>query len=264
MKEAVTEATQMYATEKKASGRRSVASGTLTSIMSQIEQKYVLEPGTIRPSTIRNRVLRDNHTGTANQRLSPLANVEPLLVEYCIRLSKIGAPLTRNEVRSLAFSMIEGTDYYDDVIDFKAKHHLLKDSDSCSLDEANILGVRWYRGFMQRNCDKLKRGRGRMGDIKRHTFCTLDSFQNMYDCIYDIMVDAGVAQKLTTPVTYDKYGNEKTDPDKTLGRPTRYKILRPDMILFTDVILTKPMTVIPVDNFLHYHQVSAQPVFWEW
>jgi hypothetical protein len=86
---------------------------------------------------------------------------------------------------------------------------------------------------MQRNSDKLKRGRGRIRDIKRHTFCTLDSFQNMYDCIYDTMVEAGLAQKLIAPVTYDKYGNETTDPDMILGRPTRYKILRPDMILFT-------------------------------
>jgi hypothetical protein len=192
--------------------------------MSQIEQKYDLEPGTIRPSTIRNRVLRDNHTGKANRRLSPLANVEPLLVEYYIRLSKIDAPLTRNDVQSLAFSVMEGTDYYDDVIDFKAKHHFLKDSDSCSLDEADILGVRWYRGFMQRNCDKLKRGREEF-EISNNIPFALRIFFKIYDCIYDTMVEAGVAQKLMTPVTYDMYGNETTDTDKILGRPTRYKIL---------------------------------------
>jgi hypothetical protein len=92
MKIAVTEATQMYASEvekTEACGAKSVASGTLTSIMSRMEQKYDLEP-----VTIHKRILRDNHTGKANQRQSPLANVEPLLVEYCNRLFKIGAPLT--------------------------------------------------------------------------------------------------------------------------------------------------------------------------
>jgi hypothetical protein len=102
--------------------------------------------------------------------------------------------------------MIEGTDCYEDVIDFKTKHHLLKNYDSCSLDEADILGVHWYRGFIQKNSDKLKRGQRRIRNIKQHTFCTLDSFQNMYDCIHDTMVEAGVAQKLMAPVTYDKYG----------------------------------------------------------
>jgi hypothetical protein len=56
MKVAVVEAAQMYASEKEkteASGAKRVASGTLISVMSQIEQKYDLEPGTICPSNLK-------------------------------------------------------------------------------------------------------------------------------------------------------------------------------------------------------------------
>jgi hypothetical protein len=84
---------QMYATEKQkteACEAKIGASGTLSSILSQIEQKYDHdEPGTICPSKICNYILWNGHTRKANQYLSSLGNVEPLLMEYCISLPKL-------------------------------------------------------------------------------------------------------------------------------------------------------------------------------
>jgi hypothetical protein len=237
IKNAITEATIMYAVAKSNNeneGKFSVPAGTLTSILRFVEDKHSIGDSTLRSSTIRNRVLRCNHTGEARQRISPIADVEPLLVEYCIRLSKIGTPLTQSEVRCLAFSLIQGTEYQRDMIVFKSKRHLLNVSDGSELSDTDILGTRWYNGFMNRNKDKLKRGRGRIRDIKRHTFCTAESFRDMYECIYESMVDAGVAIKLEEPVMYDRSGNETLDGNVAFGRPSQYKIIRPQMLLFVD------------------------------
>jgi hypothetical protein len=39
---------------------------------------------------------------------SLLAEMEPILVEYCIRLARIGQALTKDQLVGLAISMIEG------------------------------------------------------------------------------------------------------------------------------------------------------------
>jgi hypothetical protein len=229
---AVTEATKLYVAEKEKAEMegKPMSKGVLTSIITTVEEQNELDTGTVLSTTIRNRAHRKNISGIANQRISPLANVEPILVEYCLRLSKIGAPLTKDQVITLASSLIHGTTHLDDLIEFKRRRHLLGEE----VMNQNILGNRWYSNFLGRNSDKLKRGRGRVRDVKRHTWCNIDAFQNMYDNVYDTMVDAGVAELLPEPVTYDIYGVETTDPKLMYGCPTKYKMIHPEMILFAD------------------------------
>jgi hypothetical protein len=85
------------------------------------------------------------------------------------------------------------------------------------------LGNRWYANFLARSKDKLTRGRGRVRDVKRHTWCYVDAFQNMYDIAYETMYEAGVAEKLLEPTFFfNIHGKITSNPTSTFGRASKY------------------------------------------
>jgi hypothetical protein len=58
----------------------------------------------------------------------------------------------------------------------------------------DLVGNKWYDGFMELNCDLLRRGRCRNKDIKRVSWCRYTNFNNMYDVVNKAMVLAKVAK----------------------------------------------------------------------
>ena len=97
-----------------------------------------------------------------------------------------------------------------------------------------MLGTRWYNGFMKRFKHQLHRCRAKHKDFKRRTWVTTENFQNMYDNIYKEMVKSGVAVLLDEEIMYDENGLETDDIEKMFGRPTRYKLTKPEMVIFVD------------------------------
>jgi hypothetical protein len=77
-----------------------------------------------------------------------------------------------------------------------------------------IVGVRWYKSFMKRNKDKLKRARCKVKDQKRRIWCTYENFSLMYDAVYSAMVEAKIVEKLDNEIMYDVSGNETDDVKK--------------------------------------------------
>ena len=208
-------------------------------ILNETEDKFGLVNGVLRKATIKQRVLRKNLTGKAHQRTSPIAAAEPIIADYCIRLANMGAPLFCDQVMSLANSIISGTSFMDDLIKFKTKRNLLQpDSTSSSGTSTStltsVVGIAWYRGFMKRYNDKIVSKRGRVKDIKRHTWCVYDTFEAMYKHVYDCMVESKVAVKVDIPLMYDVNGNEVSDKDLAYGIPTEFKITHPRNIIFVD------------------------------
>ena len=155
----------------------------MESVIKETEIEFGLVSGTIRKSTIKQRVERNNLTGVAHQRLSPLSEVEPIIVDYCIRLANMGAPLFWDQIVSLANSIIAGTQFKDALIKFKSKRNLL--NTCCVSSESNLVGIAWYRGFIKRNSGKIVSKRGRVKDVKRHTWCVFDTFDAMYKHVYE-------------------------------------------------------------------------------
>jgi hypothetical protein len=51
-------------------------------------------------------------------------------------------------------------------------------------------------------------------DRNHRTWCTIEHFFNMFEAIYEVMVDCGVAKKLDREFMRDKEGNEVDDPKK--------------------------------------------------
>jgi hypothetical protein len=80
--------------------------GTLSNIIKTTESKYGLDENSLSVETIRSRIQTENASGFSHQKISPLADVEDLLVDCCCRLSKMGEALTKIEVMNLAEHLI--------------------------------------------------------------------------------------------------------------------------------------------------------------
>jgi hypothetical protein len=157
-----------------------------------------------------------------------LHEIEPLLVEWCIAMAQCGQALNRFDVIDLASDLIKGTSSEKKMIEYKRKRGF-------EVNEGEtVLGVTWYQSFMKRHGDELKRGKCIPKDINRHTWCTLETFTDMYAKVYEAFVKAGIAEKLEEDIMYDKEGNITTDVSQIYGRPTKYKMNHPEYILFVD------------------------------
>jgi len=199
--------------DAKKLGHASVPNGTLKSIVLAEEEKLGLSVNTISLHTVRSRVNRGNLDAFNLNQVSPISDIEPIICEFCIRLGKMGKPLTKTTIIELANDIVADTEYASKIIECK-KMRKLKDS--------STLGAAWYHGFMHRFEDTLTRKHTTVKDIKRRTWATRDNFENMYDNIYEAMVEAGIAEELDEEINYGS------------GLPTRFKLTHPDYLLFVD------------------------------
>jgi hypothetical protein len=91
-----------------------------------------------------------------------LAEIEPVFVEYCLRLAKMGCALNKEQVLTLSTDLIHGTKYAKQLVEFKRMLRLPENKDS----EKVIIGEGWYQNFMKRNNEALTRQRLRVKDAK--------------------------------------------------------------------------------------------------
>lgn len=225
-REALTAATQKYATIKSAAKVKGAAlpKGTLLSIIKEVEAEYNVLPGVIKEETIRSRVRINNLSGKSSSRTSPLEDIEGVLVDFCIRLAKMGQGLTKEEVIELAEDLIKETEHEKKLTYFKSIRHL----------ESKGIGSGWYKGFLHRHKGLIKTRKSRIQDSNRSTWCTYNNFSTMYDEVYEMMVKAGVAEELPEEVMMDINGNIVESEDEMYGRKTKYRITKPEQILFVD------------------------------
>jgi hypothetical protein len=232
LKEGKTKAAQLLAEAKmeaNAVGKK-LSGGTIDTIIQSTVTEFGLSPTSIKKKMVYSRVKRNNLMGIPHQKTSPIEEIEPLLVEWCVKMAKIGHALTRRDVMELATELIEGTKFADELVKFKESRNI----QTINKYERSQLKNGWYRGFMRRNGDQLKRRKCKIKDVNRHTWCTYENFSNMYDGVYAAMVEAGVATKVEQEIMYNVRGEETLDPKEMVGRPTNYKLLHPEYVLFVD------------------------------
>jgi hypothetical protein len=122
----------------------------------------------------------------------------------------LGQAFCKEEIIQLAEDMIQNTEYETSMADFCNKILIVKNN-------KKILGETWYNNFLKRHESELKRARCLIQDSKRRTRCTYEHFENMYNSVYDSMVECGVAVKLEEETMFDIDGNETLDPLKMYG-----------------------------------------------
>lgn len=80
------------------------------------------------------------------------------------------------------------------LIAFKVKRDLGKDGES-----RGLVGRSWWRGFMRRHSKRLVTKRGVKFLSHRSDWSKPEFIEQMYDVIYDVFIEAGVAVKLDNP-----------------------------------------------------------------
>ena len=201
-------------------------------MIKEVERKYGLDEGALLAAkhTIKSRVRRRNASGIAQK--SWLESVEPTIVDYCIRSSRIGQPLDKEDVIVLANELIKGTLIEDECVQRKLRNKLpLLDT------SGRLVGKKWYRGFMKRWQGLLRRGRAKFRDRKREEWVQYHCFENMYigeRGVYNTMVKAKVARKLDNAVWRDTDGNIVESEELALGLKTPYELVHPEYVLFAD------------------------------
>jgi hypothetical protein len=87
VKESLTKAAILYeeaCKEARKSGKNAVPKGTLERIVSDVETVAGLSENSISIETVRSRIKRGNPDGTRTYSVSPIADLEPLIVEFVL------------------------------------------------------------------------------------------------------------------------------------------------------------------------------------
>lgn len=199
--------------EARTNGLANVPSGTLKKIVNEEEEKAGLSINSISIETVRSRVKRGNPDGGNENQLSPIRDMEPIICDFCIRLGKMGCPLTKTTIIELANDLIMDTEYTERIAECKKLR---------KLKGLTKLGNAWYRGFLLRYEKFLTRNGSAIKDAKRSTWVTRENFQNMYENVYERMVEAGIAKK------------EDIETVQEDGLPSKYSLTLPEYLIFLD------------------------------
>ena len=112
-------------------------------------------------------------------------------------------PLTASEGLQLMNSFIKDRQLQETLINFKRQRRMVN-----HLGEVlGKVGLKYWKLFMQRNAHRLVTKRGERFTCNRADWSKLSYFKQMYDVIYDQMVDAGVALLWEIPVFMNGSGD---------------------------------------------------------
>jgi hypothetical protein len=88
---------------------KNVTRNTLNKLIIKTENEFGLTECSIKSGTVKSRIMSLNATGFAPQRISPVANIEPLILQWVILLADMGQPLTKTGIIALANEVIDDT-----------------------------------------------------------------------------------------------------------------------------------------------------------
>ena len=133
---------------------------------------------------------------------------------------------TPSEAVQLINSLIEGTQVQRDLIWFKSKY---------SHGSTGKVGVGYWTAFKKRNKDKIRSKKGKRFELNRSNWSTYRNFNQMYDQVYEHMVDAGLAVKLLSPKWMNKEGVE-AGKEESFGCMVTHNLLYPEMCIVMDEV----------------------------
>ncbi|CAJ1967698.1 unnamed protein product [Cylindrotheca closterium] len=224
--------TERYANAKAAASPKRLTEGVYGKIHNEVMEELGLgRTGfSIPKTTIQSRV-RGKTTTTKRGPTSPVAAFEPYILKITLYRQQAGQPLTQPETIALANSLVVGSKLEDKLKDFHSKH---------KAQPTELLGKRWFKGFMNRNRDILNTGRGSKQDRARKDWTTYENVQQMYGLVYEQMLQAGIAVRLPESEHYwvDNVGQIVDSEDKAAGHKCTIKLIHPEYLLFGDEVGT--------------------------
>jgi hypothetical protein len=165
---------------------------------------------------------------------SPLYAIEKDIVDLLIILSKIGSPVSRGNAIRLINEMIDGTIHQQRLKTYKKSRGFQQSEKEMGC----VTQKYWYR-FLEKYQHKITSKKGRRYELDRSKWTRYKNFHNMYTCIEEEMVDAGVAVELDVPVYMDHVGNLVSGigrKEKIKGMKVKVDLRRPDMCIVLDEV----------------------------
>ena len=178
------------------------------------------------------RISRGNLAGTKTG--SPVAAIEPIMVEILTVKSRMRQPLTARDAISFANSLLEGSLVHEDLKDYHV---------DCGRTPSEIgeLGYPWWRNFLARH-PGLHVSKPVPFPNRRVTWSTYENFKTLYEETYSIWERCGIAEHLDEPVVLDRdgmvvRGDETPEKQKKFPHlPCSYRLLHPYGALNADEI----------------------------
>jgi hypothetical protein len=207
--------------EKGAKGKNiQVKKGAYAMILDEVSLMFQIECEELNLHTIRRHMYNDlclqaSHLGS----MSPMEDIESHLVAVNLQLENMKQPLSASEGWRLANSLIKGTIYQDNVIEWKKKNLLEnwnKDGD------LGTLGQTYRINFLKRN-PQLWEKRTFKFDQKRDEYCMLEKFTEMYRDIYFHMMPTKVCTMPPEEHAFN-FAGEFCDEKEKQGRVSRYRM----------------------------------------
>lgn len=109
LKEAYIEATLRYGRLRKERGKKK-RNRNPSAVLRQVESEFGIPPFMLKLDTVKSRHKRGNATGKGKAHVSPVASMEPVLLDFCIKLARMGQPLDKEQVVTLANDLIKDTE----------------------------------------------------------------------------------------------------------------------------------------------------------
>jgi hypothetical protein len=193
-------------------------------IIEAAKKKFNVEDLIINECMIRERATRGRVLNpTSRGRVSAMEEIEPLLVTFLICMQRIGKPLNQKSFLELANSLIRGTQLEKTVL---ASKHGGKSG------TAN--GRKYYELFLQRHKNEIESKCPRKFPADRTKCTTFANIDAMYDMVYAVLVEAGVASRAESPQWTDKSGQPVKTEAEAFGSHAEFVVNHPEWFLFVD------------------------------
>jgi hypothetical protein len=201
--------------------------------VAKVYKKYNLERSEISMETALSRTkvgrkLKVNNRGTE----PPMISIEAHLLAVILRRPALRQPVSCGEGIELANSMIEGMESQVAFMELK-KNHLKNGPQD---DTFGTLGQRYWQNFCRRNADVITSKNAVRFDSKRDDWCRLENFADMYDVVFEKLVQSGVAEKLDHFGWRDIENNIVNTEAEACGRQTGYSLVHPDKLVFFEEV----------------------------
>ena len=217
-----------YESERKLAGKKRLKRGRLDEIIEESKSRNGLpEDLTINKNLIRQRMKQTVVVNTPHSGLtSPLISIEPLIVGILIQMAQIRQCLTPSEAVQLINSLIKDTQLQQDLIKWKMKY---------SHGSDGYIGGGYWSLFKKRNAHLIRSKRGQKYELDRASWSTYANFRQMYEQVYDQMVEAGVAVKHDTPQWQNTNGDIVGEED-AVGCKVTHDLIHPEMCIVMDEV----------------------------
>jgi hypothetical protein len=130
--------------------------------------------------------------------------------------------------------MVETSDLKDDIVKWKEKY-LLDGSITTKDGENTYLGKQYWRNFKKWH-PELKTKKAVRFDSNREDWCTYENFETTYKVVYHNMVKSRVAYKLEEEGMLKLDGAVTQNPEKQVGRKTKFLLTLPEYVFFVDEV----------------------------